>query len=138
MIVLTHVAGLTYPHGVARSRFPGHANIAFAWKRTAELISRFFQNLCKRRISVWREHEEVGGIETNAGACNPLGSRMHGGRFSGSPPRPSFAEHSSLGRTASHKTARKLTSDASASRLQSSAFSQQLARAPALPLRALV
>ena len=45
-------------------------------------------------------------------------------RFSGSPLRVGFAEHSLLSRTASHKIPRKPTSDASASRLQPSAFSQ--------------
>ena len=113
----------------------------------AELISRLFQNLCKRRKSVWREHEEVGDIENECRSpkghairwvLECMADRREASRFSGepgSPPRPGFAEHSPLGRTAStkHPENRLATPQPAVCSHLPSHSTRQLVRAPASP-----
>ena len=65
--ILTRVAGLTSLHGVARSRFPGYANVASAWKRTAEPdLAALLKSLQKKEKRMENMKKWV-ALKTNVG-----------------------------------------------------------------------
>ena len=71
--ILTRVAGLTSLHGVAHSRFPSYANVASAWKCTAEPdLAALLKSLQKKEKRM-EGMKKLVVMKTNVGGIEPSG-----------------------------------------------------------------